>query len=987
MPEHREKSIVEDYIVEQLQKREWKFVKELERESLEEPLLTANLIRSLKRLNSGIGIGDEEINRVVNELKLKSSGVEGVKQVLNFFKNGVPVKFEKERVLKYVRLFDFESFENNEFIATRQPWFQGKERRRLDIVLYVNGIPLVNIECKDPTNPVESWYSAYTQIKDYEKELPELYKYAQIGVAVCEVAKYFPIVPWQENVEVCEWRAELKDSIDSTIEMLSPGILLDLIRNFIFVREERGKTTKVVARYMQYRAVNRIVERVLKNLEGEEKKNRGLIWHWQGSGKTLEMIFSSNMLFKALGNPTIFFIVDRQELQKQLYEEYGALEIFPLPERIESVKGLIEVLSHGGGVGKRGIFIVLIQKFREEIHEEFKDLDPAIKNRKDIIVFADEGHRTHYGSLAARMREVFREAFFFGFTGTPLTKKGRDTYQAFSNPPDEKYLDRYFITDSIGDGFTLKIAYQPRLKKVAHLKKPLLEAFLDQEFEEIPEEIKETIEEKVKKGLTAIKLILKDKRRVKSIAKDIAEHFKRSVDGKFKAMVVAVDREACALYKRELDKLLPEEYSEIVMTFNRTDPRVIKEPHKKMREKYKGKEDNEIRKEIIDKFKEEEIPKILIVTDMLLTGFDAPILQTMYLDKPLKEHRLLQAIARTNRPYNDVKEAGLIVDYVGTFKELRKAFEAYTKEEIETAVYSMEDLREEFRENIREIDKIFNGIPRDYERDTLIKAFETLTADESSVKIFLEDYKKSRKLFELLGPDIIKAELFSEYKWISAVFAYYARIVNREKEFFRKEIEIYFNMTLKHVYQAIELEKIKEDLPLISFDENYLKRLEEKVKSKEERAANIVFTLNRFVLVERYKNPVYESVADKVERILKLWKEKIKNFEEIYNEGLKIIGEIKELSAKQKRFSFSDLEYSILLLLEKEVEVQTGAVKELVENIEKHIFPNWSAQQSVRKNVGREVRRFLRRYELKFDERERLYEKIMRCVENYGKTH
>lgn len=988
MPTFREKSLVEDCVISQLEAKGWKFIKneELARESLEEPMLVSDLIGALKRINANSGLGDEEIKKVLNELKLKGSGIEGVKQILNFFKQGVPVKFEKEKVLKYVKLFDFENLGNNDFIVSRQVWFHGREKRRLDALLYVNGIPLVNIECKDPTNPAESSYIAYRQIKDYEKTLPELYKYVQIGVAICETARYFPIVPWLDDVKWEKWKFEVKDSVDSVIEMLSPEILLDLIKNFIFVREERGKTTKVIARYMQYRSVNKVVERVIKNLRGDEEPNKGLIWHWQGSGKTLEMVFSANKLFKALGNPTVFFILDRTDLEKQLYEEYTALDISPLPEKIETINGLVNVLKHGGGIGKRGIFTVLIQKFREEI-QEFKELEPAITNRRDIIVFADEGHRTQYGSLAARMRNILKKAFFFAFTGTPIKKEGRDTYEIFSNLPDEKYLDKYFITDSISDGFTLKIAYQPRLEKEVHLKKEDLKFFLEQEFDELPEETRERVEEKIKKKLNTLKVILKNIERVRLVAKDIAQHFKENVDEKFKAMVVAVDRETCVLYKRELDGLLPKEYSELVMTFSRTDPKIIRDYLDELRERYNGKEIEDIIKEIIDKFKDEENPKILIVTDMLLTGFDAPILQTMYLDKPLKEHRLLQAIARTNRPYNDVKEAGLIIDYLGILKEFKRAFEIYSDEEIKNAVYSPEKLQGEFRELLNRVLELFKDIRRDYERETLMNAFDVLSSDEKTAKEFLRSYRKLRKIFELLGPDVVKAELFNEYKWISAIFVYYTRLVDRRGDPVDQQVRKYFNRTLRYVYLATELEKIKKDLPLIQFDDDYLRKLEEKVKSEDEKAADIVFTLNRWVLVERYKNPIYESVADKVERILKSWKERTEDFKKIYSESTAIIKEIFALKKRQRQLGLSDMEYSILLVFEKEdKKIKLEEIISFVESIKSQMFSNWNVQQSAQKAIGRIVRRFLRMYKPGLEERERLYEKIMRCVENYGKT-
>jgi type I restriction enzyme R subunit len=977
MPRFTEKSVVEDYFIKELVGKGWHFVPsdELNRESLEEPLLTNNLLRALNRLNADIGIGAEEIKQVLNELKLKASGIEGSKQILNFFKSGVAVKFEKERVVKYVRLFDYDNIQNNEFIISRQVSYQsGDKTIRADIMLYINGIPLAIIECKNPVSFSANWFEGYRQIKDYEKAVPELFKYVQIGIAAEQLAKYFPTVPWQEEVKLYEWREEEKDSIDSTIEFLSPVVLLDIIRNFLFFRVEMGNATKVVTRYMQYRAANKIVDRVLNHLEGKEKKNKGLIWHWQGSGKTLTMIFAANKLYqeKRLENPTIFFIVDRIELEEQLCGEFASMSMsFDL---ISSIGELRKAIRHDEGRGRRGIMLTLIHKFRpeemDELRRELNELaqrnKETIQTRKNVIAFIDEGHRTQYGMLAAQMKSILKNAFLFAFTGTPISKRGKDTYWEFSYPPEEAYFDKYFITDSIKDGFTVRIAYQPRLEKEVHLKKDLLETFLEVEYEELPEDIREKVKESVGGKLNTIKVVLENPERIKRVSEDIAEHFRENVEGRFKAMAVAVSREACIRYKRELDKLLPKEYSEVVMTFTKDDAEIIQSYLKELRERFKGKEIEDIRKDIVEKFKEEEFPKLLIVTDMLLTGFDAPVLQTMYLDKPLKEHKLLQAIARTNRPYKSVKEAGLILDYVGMLRDFVKAFEMYSKDEIKGALFNLDEIRTEFTELINNIMKTFEGIPKDqHDRETLLKAFEILTSDENTGKKFLEDYKLLRRLFELLGPDEIKVEHFSEYTWITAIYIYYTKQVLRTRPEEERYAGKYFDKTIKYVHKTTQIENLKKDLPVIVFDENYLQNLEEKVKSKEEKAANIVFTLNRFVLVDKQKNPIYETLTDKVERILKLWKEKTKDFEKIYREGSEVIEEINRLSARQKELGFSDMEYSLLLILEKRFgggkEWLIKDVRELSEALKRQMFAGWVSQPTIRKNIERELRTFLRK--------------------------
>src|SRR3989344_2312568 len=371
MPRFNERSVVEDYLVEQLEKKGWNFIPadKLERESLEEPLLINNLIRQIKKIND-IQLSDEDIKNILNELKFKPSTQEGIKQILYLLKEGVSIKLEKQRTLEKIKLFDYDNMEKNEFIVTRQVYYNsGNKNIRTDIMLYINGIPLVDIECKNPASFSENWYDAFVQIKDYEEHIPELYKYVQIGVAAEQVVKYFPIIPWQNKEEIRkeEWKGEQKDPIDSIVEMLSRETLLDIIKNFLFYRIEFGNATKVITRYMQYRAVNVLVDRVTNNLQGKEEKNKGLIWHWQGSGKTLEMIFAANKLYnlETLENPTIFFIVDRLDLEEQLFQEFVALDITQ-PDIISSISTLRNILSHDEGRGKRGIMITLIHKFRTE---------------------------------------------------------------------------------------------------------------------------------------------------------------------------------------------------------------------------------------------------------------------------------------------------------------------------------------------------------------------------------------------------------------------------------------------------------------------------------------------------------------------------------------------------------------------------------------------------------------------------------------------
>ncbi len=379
---------------------------------------------------------------------------------------------------------------------------------------------------------------------------------------------------------------------------------------------------------------------------------------------------------------------------------------------------------------------------------------------------------------------------------------------------------------------------------------------------------------------------------------------------------------------------------------------------------------------------------------MLLTGFDAPILQTMYLDKPLKEHKLLQTIARTNRPYKGLKEAGLIIDYIGILKEFRRAFEIYSKEEIKGALFSIEDIRNEFLTTLSNLLSIFKEIPKNqYDRDTLLKSINILTSNDEQSKTFIEGYKHLERMFELLGPDTVKAENFSDYQWLTAIYIYYTRMVLREQQpKDKKFIERYFQKTIKFVHKTTKLEEIKQSLPIIEFDENYFSKLEKYLESKEEKAANMVFTLNRYMLVDRHRNPIVETLADKVQRLLLTWKEKTKDYEKIYKQGIEIINEYMKLSKRQKELNLDELEYSLLLVLEKKFGQDKNLIKdikELTSQLKELIFKGWASQPTAQKNVEKTLRLFVRKYikeyDLDLENLDKLYEDLIKEVKSYAK--
>ena len=1001
MPALTEKSAVENYLIQRLKTKGWQHLagEELGREDYSEPLLLGQLVQAVRRLNPYLRLSEEDINRVISELRTLPASFEGSKLFLRYLKDGLPLKLERTKELCYVRILDQERPENNEFLVSDQVWFESSRGRiRADLVLFVNGLPLVLIECKNPAEPGVNWRAAHRQIKKYEETVPELFKYVQFSIAAELQAVYFPNVPGGEG-PCYVWKVEgIEDPLDAVVEMLSKPVLIDLLVNFTFPREEHGRQTKVLPRHIQYEAANRIFRRVMENLEGREEKDSGLIWHWQGSGKTLTMIFAAYKLYRhpRLANPTIFFVVDREELEEQLRNEFSCLDLGIKPEVISSIRHLKEILTHDEGRGKRGIFIVLIHKFREEVGEELEAslaLTQAeretISSRRNVVVLIDEGHRTQYGKLAEEMRKILRRAFFFAFTGTPLSKTGRDTYLTFSHPPEELYLHKYFIADSIREGFTLPIVIQTRMEKEVGLKRDLLQSFLDQELEEIPEDFREKVKGKIGSKLNEVLLFLTNPARIEKVARDLAEHFQREVDGKFKAMVVAANRKACVLYKRELDKHLPPEYSEVVMTFGMEDPDPIPLYHQELRERFAGKDDDEIRREIIQRFKEEELPKILIVTDMLLTGFDAPLLQVMYLDKPLKEHRLLQAIARTNRPYGEGKACGLIIDYVGIMKELEKAFSLYAKQDLKYAVIDLEEKVREFRSLLRGVIGLLGGIEK-RDRPALMSKVKLLFHDLELEDRFLMDYKSLRKLYEFLGPRYLEREEMEAYEFLTAVYEFYKRYtgVREEEPELESYMAKYFPRTLEAVQRTLKV-KMKEEFPELKLDVEYLRKLAEK-KGVSETLYDITATLNRFVLVPRAKDPIYEPLIKKIERLVTEWRSRKIEEREAYQRLLALVGEASELEKRERELEGLGITREAFFVLSV-LERRLGKSKELLEEVRKvwsglsqtgKLFEGWNRKPSVLREVVREIRRYLRKKGLPMEEREEICDEISKGLKS-----
>ncbi|OIO39974.1 DEAD/DEAH box helicase, partial [Candidatus Pacearchaeota archaeon CG1_02_31_27] len=661
--------------------------KKPERKTYQEVVLIERLKKAVEKLNKNIpeSARDEAVRKSLRVF-IQNQIIDN-QQFHKLLTEGVPVEFRKKDRLvgDYVKLIDFDKPEKNEFLAINQfTIIEEKYNRRPDVLLFVNGLPLVLFELKNPRNEKATINDAFQQLQNYKNQIPSLFRFNEILIisdgpqteAGTLSSNRDRFMPWKST----EGKVQEKGlSLEILCKgMLNKKTLLDLIKNFIVYEKEENLIKKLAA-YHQYDAVNNAVISTIKATKGSKKA--GIVWHTQGSGKSLSMVFYASKLAvaKELENPTIVVLTDRNDLDGQLHDTFARCSdlLRQKPENADSRKHIQELLKRSSG----GIIFTTIQKFSPE-NEEY----PMLSDRKNIIVIADEAHRTQYGfsakivrkkdkdlikyGYAKYLRDALPNASFIGFTGTPIEKADKSTPAVFGD-----YVDKYDIQQAVNDGATVRLLYESRLAKLG--LKPEERRKIDPSIEELTEGQEDSIKDKLKSKWARMEKVVGSPERIKRIAKDIVEHFEEKtkiLEGK--SMIVGMSRRICVELYNEIISLRPEWYNsddkkgiiKVIMTGSSSDPSGWQEHvrNKKTRESIGNRLKNS----------KDEL-KIVIVRDMWLTGFDAPCVHTMYIDKPMKAHGLMQAIARANRKYKD-KDAGLIVDYLGIGKELKDAVIQYT---------------------------------------------------------------------------------------------------------------------------------------------------------------------------------------------------------------------------------------------------------------------------------------------------------------------
>lgn len=655
-----------------------------------------------------------------------------------------------------IRFFDEQNPSNNYCIITNQ-WVYprpGKNGgKRLDLVFIINGIPVVIGEVKTPFRPGVTWGDGAQDIVKYQKSIPEMFvpnilsfatdgkelKYGGIGLPAEKWGPWFA----NENRE----HGTFQPTLANFRHLMNPARLWDIYRFYsVFTADTQGRAIKVVCRYQQYLGGDAIVQRVRETYTQHKGPKSGLIWHFQGSGKSWLMVFVAQKLrrMNELQAPTVVIVDDRIDLEDQITGDFTRAEIPNLASA-----GSKEELEQFFEQDQRKILITTIFKFG--------DVDHVLSERENIIIMVDEAHRTQEKDLGRKMRQALPNAFFFGLTGTPINKREHNTFNTFGSDKDANgYLSKYTFQNSVDDGATLELNFQT-VPVSLHLDQEKLQ----KEFDELTDEIDEEQRQQLVRR-TSVEAFFTSDARIQEVCRYIVKHFRESIEPTgMKAQVVVYNRECCVKYKKAIDALLGRDDETVIVMHTEGDKADEYKEYQLSRDE---------QKRILDQYRDPLSPlKFVIVTSKLLTGFDAPILQCMYLDKPMKDHTLLQAICRTNRKYTHEKSCGLIVDFVGVFDNVAKSL-AFDEESIKTVVKNIDEIRDQIPTYLDECLRFFPGVDRTLGDWEGLQAAHQCLRDEEVKTEFAKYFSRLSRAWDIVSPNKFLDQYQEDYSWLAGVY-------------------------------------------------------------------------------------------------------------------------------------------------------------------------------------------------------------------------
>jgi type I restriction enzyme R subunit len=1059
-------SHIETFAIETLQSLGWEYIYGLaiapgaekqERESFEQVVLIERLRKAVSILNPHIPTDAQE-QAIQKVLRIYSPDLLFNNETFHqYLVEKVKVPYQKDGYQRSheVALIDFDNLANNEFLAVNQyTIIENGNNKRPDVLLFINGIPLVVIELKNATDEHATIRKAYEQIQTYKATIPSLFTYNTICVISdgheCKAgslsAGFTRYMAWK-SMDGVKDASRFKPQLEVLLKgMLNQATLLDIIRNFIVfekTKKEDAKTgltqietEKKLAAYHQYYAVNKAVESSITASGAGGTKKGGVVWHTQGSGKSLSMVFYAGKLITApeMENPTLVVLTDRNDLDDQLFGTFASSRqlLRQEPVQAESREDLKELLQVASG----GIVFTTIQKFLPEGGKASFD---QLSNRKNIVVIADEAHRTQYSfeavthdiidkqtrevtgkrigyGFAKYMRDALPNATYIGFTGTPIESTDVNTPQVFG-----QYIDIYDISQAVNDGATVKIYYESRLAKVS----------LDEEGRKLIEEYDKSLEaeeltdqQRAKARWTKLEAIIGHPRRIKNVANDIVTHFEeREKVFEGKAMIVAMSRRVAVDLYNEIIALRPEWHDDdlargtikVIMTASSADGVKMEKHHTTKTE----------RRNLSDRMKDEnDTLKIVIVIDMWLTGFDAPSLHTMYLDKPMKGHNLMQAIARVNRVFKD-KPGGLIVDYLGIATDLKEALSFYSAaggkgkstEDLEKAVElmleKMEVVKQMFNEETKTRKDILAEEPDAYYENSLLFNYRRFFHADSKEKLsiilqaeehilgldegkdrFVREVTLLGQAFALTIPDKEAMAIKDDVAFFQAVKARLVKFEGTGTGKSDKEIETAIKQI---VDQALASDKVID-----IFDAAGIKRPDISILSDEfmkevegMKHKNLAFELLKQLLnneiKSRAKTNLVKSRAllEMLERAIKKYQNNLLTTAEIIQELINLAKDIKKTDKEGEELGLTKDEvafYDALEVNDSAVQVLGDETlreiaKEIADKVRANTTIDWSIRESARAKMMVLVKRTLTKYGYPPDKQAKAIETVLKQAE------
>jgi type I restriction enzyme R subunit len=961
-----------------------------ERQSLRETVLTTRLATALHRINPWLN--DTNVTKAVRAVTSlpAASLAEANEKLYVTLTYGTALEQDRGEGKKAhtVRFFDFERPAENEWLVTRQFRVLGSKKHVIaDLAVFVNGIPLGIIECKSPTIGDKWKADAINQLRRYQEAdstwkdqgAPKLFEPVQLVVATCrERAVYGTVgtpgryflewkVPYPLTVEQLASRIGRAPTAQDILlyGLFEPGNLLDLVRNFVVFEVEHGRAIRKMCRYKQFIAVNEAMRRIRTAKQPAERG--GVVWHTQGSGKSLSMLWLATKLRRdaAQEHPTIVIVTDRTKLDKQISDVFQNCG-FPNPERAEGVRDLRQILTNPTG----RTVLTTIQKFQEltsgstEKGRSEREAHPTLSDAANIFVMVDEAHRTQYRSLAANMRAALPNACFLGFTGTPIDKKDRSTLHTFG-----PYIDTYTIEQAVQDGATVPIFYESRLPNLQ-----ILGQTIDQVFDHVFADRTDEERAAIKKRYATEAAIAAAPRRIDAICLDLIAHYRAYIQPNgFKAQVVTVNREVAAIYKETLDRLNAPE-SAVIMSSQHNDPERLA--------RWSLSRDQQDR--LIERFKDRRDPlSLLVVCDMLLTGFDAPVEQVMYLDSPLREHTLLQAIARVNRTA-DKKDYGLVVDYWGISSDLHKALAIFSPRDIQGALESKVDELPRLQSRHAAVMRLFQKV-RD--RNNLDECVAVLEPEDARAN-FDQEFRRFSQSMDMLLPDPRALVYTKDLRWLGKIRgAARARFHDD-----RLDVSACGEKVRKIIDDAVIADGIQvlvKEVPLLS------KEFEDKVKalgSDDAKASEMEHAIRHEIHVRLEENPAfYQSLRERLEAIIEARREaRIQSAQELLDQLNELRAQIGAEQQTAQEMGLTPTGFAIYGLLEDHRPPQVAeagatyneANRDLASLIDEAVVPDtrlvdWWQKDDVQREMRRKIKRQLRASGLSAEEVERLAAEIV----------